>query len=259
MHDNCVYSDFCKRVIEDSCLYSTFRSHPLYQVFQENLNDESAQKHLSYMQLFYPHLLLEQTLITSLDALGSPKTIEYLDTNSGRARISYPTVHNLKIAGDVEKMMGSLTGKTIVQIGAGDGTLCKIFVTLHRPARYCIVDLAPSLELVKTTLADWEVKGIELYTPETFVSQEPIDLVISSFAFTESSRELQKLYLKNIIQHAKKGYLDCRFPLRHFGVKVWTQEQIIAQLKSIGKHTRIIQQEPLTDIDHCLILFQPFD
>ncbi len=86
---------------------------------------------------------------------------------------------------------------------------------------------------------------------------ESIDLAISPFVFSESPRYRQERYLKQILRHAKNGYLDCRFPLRHFGLKVWTAEQILTRLQSMGKSPQIIQEDPLTDIDRCHIFFSP--
>lgn len=251
VHDEETYLTFCREVVGTPSMYSSFRSHPLYGIFLEDLNEESAKSCLGYLESHYPHLLLENALIASLDSIGRPLTIP----NGDRGDISFPTLRDLKIGGDIEKYFGSLSGKTVVQIGAGDGSLSKILMTRHLPARYCIIDIPPALALAQKTLADWGVSNVEFYTPEEFKPSNPIDLVISPFVFSESRRNIQEHYLKQILSHARQGYLDCRFPMRHFGLKVWSQEQILSHLKSIGKHPQIVQEEPLTDIDRCLILF----
>ncbi len=251
MHDEETYLSFCREAALQPALYTSFRSHPLYTVFQESLNETSAGHYLTHLEKQYPHLLLENELIASLDAIGNPLKI----ARPGTQEISYPTLRNLKIEGDVEKFFGSLTGKTVVQIGASDGSLCKILKTFHQPSRYCIIDIAPALSLAQKTLADWNIGDVEFYTPEEFIAPDSIDLVISPFVFAESRRNIQQFYLTNIMRHARQGYLECRFPMRHFGLKVWTQEQILERLEGIGKRPQLVVEEPLTDIDHCLILF----
>ncbi len=126
---------------------------------------------------------------------------------------------------------------------------------LHKPANYCIIDTAPSLALAKKTLSDWGVDDVEFYTPEDFIAPSTIHLVVSPFVFTESPREWQKHYLKRVVSHAECGYLDCRFPLRHFGLKVWSKEQILRKLASLDKECRVLEEQPLTDIDRCSISF----
>lgn len=251
VHDEETYLHFCSEIVATPSVYSSFRSHPLYGVFLEDLNEESAKKCLGYLETHYPQLLSEKALIASLDSIGRPLTIP----NGDQEVISFPTLRDLKIGGDIEKYFGTLTGKTVVQIGAGDGSLTKILMTRHQPSRYCIVDIAPALALAQKTLGEWGVRNVEFYTPEEFTPSESIDLVISQFVFSESRRNIQEQYLKQIIRYARQGYLDCRFPMRHFGLKVWSQEQILSHLKSIGKHPQLVKEEPLTDIDSCLILF----
>jgi len=246
VHDEKTYLNFCRSIVSDPEVYRTFRSHPLYTIFQENIGGESAAACLAELEKKYPHLLAEKGLIASLDAIGTPHKIE---------GIGLPTLRNLKIGGDIEKYFGSLTGKTIVQIGASDGSLCKILMKRHHPARYCIVDIPPALEVAKKTLAEWGVDGIEFSTPEEFAAPQTIDLAISPFVFSESRRNIQQLYVDRILRHTQQGYLDCRFPMRHFGLKTWTQEQILSHLEKIGKKPQVIIDEPLTDIDRCLILF----
>lgn len=253
IHDEDTYLKFCREVVLEPRVYSSFRSHPLYSIFQEDLNEQSAKSCLSFLETHYPHLLQEAALISALDAIGTPWQI----SRAGGEKISFPTLRNLKISGDIEKYFGSLNGKTVVQIGASDGSLCKILHALHHPARYCIVDIAPALAVAQKTLADWGVGNVEFYTPEEFKAPAAIDLVVSPFVFSESRRNIQEKYLAQILRQAQRGYLDCRFPMRHYGLKVCTQEQILSQLKSIGKKPHVVQEEPLTDLDRCLILFAP--
>jgi hypothetical protein len=251
MHDDTSYHRFCQEVILDPALYSTFRSHPLYAIFQESLNKETAQTCLIYLENHYPHLLQEKELIETLDAIGHPPKVK----RANGPEISYPTLRNLKIAGDITRHFGMFRGKRIVQIGAGDGTLCHIIKKLHSPSYYCIIDNPSALALAEKTLADWGIEGVELCTLGEYLSSGSIDLVISPFVFAESQRHMQEVYLARILRHAQHGYLECRFPMQHFGLKVWSQSQIIERLRGIGKRPRLLKEGGVTDLNHCQVLY----
>ncbi len=251
MHDNEAYLSFCEKVIVEPELYSSFRSHPLYAIFQESLNPESAQTCLDYVEKHYPYLLRDQKLIESLDAIGNPLKVK----RASGQEIGYPTLRNLKIAGDLAKHFATFRGKRIVQIGAGDGALCHLIKMLYHPSYYCIVDIPPALALAKKILADYGIEGIQFCTLEEFVSSDSIDLVISPFVFAESNRHIQEAYLARILRYAEYGYLECRFPMQHFGLKTWSQSQIVERLRGIGKRTLLLKEEPITDLDHCQVLF----
>ncbi len=60
VHDEETYTHFCQEVVTNPQLYQVFRSHPLYKIFLEDLNEKSAKCCLTYLQTHYDKLLTKK-------------------------------------------------------------------------------------------------------------------------------------------------------------------------------------------------------
>ena len=82
--------------------------------------------------------------------------------------------------------------------------------------------------------------------PEYFNS----DLLISNDAFSELSREIQDLYLKNVVLNAKRGYITWNS---------WSSTYLggysLAELVRVIPNSQIIPEKPLTGKENAIIVW----
>ena len=76
------------------------------------------------------------------------------------------------------------------------------------------------------------------------------DLVISNYAFTELTREIQDVYLKKIILNSKKGYITYN-DISPESFKSYKKEELL----KIIPNSRIIDEKPLTHERNCIIIW----
>jgi putative sugar O-methyltransferase len=97
----------------------------------------------------------------------------------------------------------------ILEIGGGYGGLCKILSVLVDFENYLIIDLPEVNKLSEKYLSNFE--ELNGKTSQSFYDEiesvEGIDLLISNYAYSECTFELQKSYYDNIIANADKFYI----------------------------------------------------
>ncbi len=231
VHDQQPFLQLCSDALEDQEIFNNIRSHPLYQIFMENFDEESARSCRDFLEKNRPDLLSQVS-----------------------AQMSYSALRSAKILADLEQHFGSLAGFKILQIGADSGDLCQLITSQHRVGSYAIVDLPPCLSLTKKMLDIHDIQNIQYLLPEEIKDQQ-YDLIISHYVFSELHSYFQKQYMDRCIRYAKRGYFVCRFPFRHEGVKAWTKEEMHHQFIKRNISIQTFPEEPLTNQGNCLILF----
>jgi putative sugar O-methyltransferase len=136
------------------------------------------------------------------DGVGGPKLAYFWRIGW----ISPTTLRYIKVASDLECMFGSLDNKKIVEIGGGYGGQCAILKARFSIADYTLIDLPSTLSLAREYLRQLNVSDVN-FQPWTSLTSITSDLVISSYALSEITREGQEHYVRNVLSHARRGYL----------------------------------------------------
>lgn len=224
------YLCFCNQALNDASVFATFKRHPIYTLFYENTTYEEGLYFYENLKREFPQFLDSDVLyrVHALDTVGSPKVFYYGEIGFW----SPSTLRSLYIAAVLQKRFGSLDGMNIVEMGAGNGGLCKILHELFNIESYTVIDIAQTLELTKKYLGHLGVNRVRFFTFEQFSSLDS-DLLISQFAFTESNRKLQEKYLDSLFKQAKRGYLICHFPTKHFQFHPFSKEALLKRIASL--------------------------
>jgi hypothetical protein len=125
-------------------------------------------------------------------------------------------------------------------------------MSLENPSSYSFLDVGPVLALSRTFIEklglESELSWHDGRNPE---KMNP-DLVISNYAFSELSRELQTLYLENVILPSKRGYIT------------WNSSAVgaekcysIDELIRIIPYSRIKAEVPNTAAGNVIIFWGP--
>jgi hypothetical protein len=126
--------------------------------------------------------------------------------------------------------MGDLTGKKIVQIGAGYGGLCRILNQRHVLKSYTIVDISSALPLAKRYLTESGVEGVEFLAIEELKEGLCADYVISDSSFFECNKSLQRLLLDKVVVCSSAGFFYGRPLPKHAGVVPYGPQEIRKRL-----------------------------
>jgi len=183
----------------DDRIFQKFKSNRQYREILEHVDRETGQKYLDVINK-YGNLTPELITFCKQDHC---KPFRY--SYSGIGRVSPSNLRYAKICMDIQMLFGNLNGMRIAEIGVGYGGQAHIIHLVSKPASYKLIDLP---EVVNLTLKYIDSVGLKLNTEDESDSfSDFYDLVISNYAFSEISREIQEHYLKEIILKSKRGYV----------------------------------------------------
>jgi hypothetical protein len=242
-----IYTDLCRQAVTDEEVFKTFKGNPKCTYMLEHVTYEQGLGYLSEIKKLQPKLLNHIECFATNDSLGSPQTCLYEELNM---ELSPTTLRYVKVLADLMTHFGSLNGLDIVEIGIGYGGQCKIINDYFVPKSYTLVDLPEVLALTKKYLTCHGIENIVLRSHLSGL-QTPYDLCISNYCFTEISREMQDLYVKNIISVSEKGYITCNFLNQRMKDHAMTDEEIY-RMKQFGD---FIDEVPLTALHNAIYIW----
>lgn len=198
-----LYPAFCLLASSDDQVFKRFRRSLIYRVILEHVNTDQGREYLREIE--EDGGLLDQFRAQlELDTLGGP--IKYRYGNYGL--ISPTTLRYIKVASDLNNLFGSLTGKTIAEIGVGYGGQCRVISTIWPVKSYVLFDIPEVLALSHRYLEESNIDcSILIERDGRNPQSDDIDLLISNYAFSELRREMQEQYFDTVLRHAPRGYI----------------------------------------------------
>ena len=205
--DDGLYPPFCRRAALEDKVFASYKRQPIYRRVLEHVSFEEGKDYLNMIEKDHLIPLHSDTiaLCYANDAIGNPKRYNY--ENLGN--ISPSNLRYLKVCSDLKKYFGDLEDLRIAEIGAGYGGQAYYIDALLSPAHCTLFDLSDVLLLIQRYLENFLLQSsYTLTTLNQFsLSEEPFDLVISNYAFSELPKALQIAYLKKVMVTSKRGYL----------------------------------------------------
>jgi hypothetical protein len=141
----------------------------------------------------------------------------------------------MAITGDLSIKFGKFEYGNIIQIGAGQGSWCKILNDTLSFKSYVLVDLPEQLLLAKKCLERLGVKNVQFLTPKQLPKRGVYDLVISDKIFSEFDRAHQELFFDRVISRSNSGYILGHELPRHCGVTLMNFDQLKARFDKLCK------------------------
>jgi len=230
----------CTKLLQEKDYLKNFRSKPIILKFMDNVHPKIGEKNLEFIQKYYPDLIDKMAKFQKNDSVGNPNTYPYSVGDFCPATLRY-----IKIAGDIDERFSHLEKAKIVEIGGGYGGQCRIIKELFPNADYTIVDLKEVLLLAKSYLDAFNLDVT--FTPvEDIKTEEKYDLVISNFAFSECTKEVQDEYLNTLIKNSEHGYMIMYNPFEYkleydeySKVNPMRKKQILGSFNKISKKVRL--------------------
>lgn len=241
------YRNTCMRCAHDANMFATFRRHPVLLEIWEHVNEQQGKQ---YYDIISQHPYGDAMLWRAKDNdhYGNPKTYDY-----GYYRTLSPTtLRYVKVALDLYDMVGeNLFKMNIAEIGGGYGGQA---VVINTTGDYCIYDLPEPCSLIgrytKSILPNSNIYCIN--TLRHMKDNTKYDLVISNYAWSELTKDVQNDYYNNIISNCDFGYITCNYISEVFGIASWSKEQTIQTFVK-DKRATVFPENPLTHNNNMVI------
>ena len=241
------YSALCSKATHDDQTFSKFRSCISMVDVLDHVTIEQGKLYLKVILEQYPSLVDQNTLkaIKRIDSFGSP--LKWYFPKVGT--MSPTLLRYLKVYGDLERLFGPISNFHIAEIGIGFGGQTAVTATFGAKS-FALFDLPEVLSLAKKFISQVNV----LATIDSRDGRDPIshtpDLVVSNYAFSELSRELQQRYLTSVILNSSRGYIT------------WNNSAedklggySLAELLRVIPNSQILPEIPLTSTFNSIIVW----
>jgi putative sugar O-methyltransferase len=164
------------------------------------------------------------------DLCGNPRTAEYPE-----GPMSPTTWRYIKVLSDLQMLFGDLTGWDVAEIGAGYGGQYKIIQDVYTPGSYTIYDLPAVMKLIVKYLEHVGCPSLQRVRNADFhkLPEEPprtYDLVLSNWALSECTREVQDLYIEHVLRRSRRGYVTYNQISHHVGIDSYRKHEFLAAL-----------------------------
>jgi protein-L-isoaspartate O-methyltransferase len=252
--DTVIYTDFCKDATEDNSIFEEFKSSEILINVMQHVSYELGLEYEHYIFNCYPQLLDLSKDFHQNDEIGMPKTyyFELMGDYFSPTNLRY-----IKIAGDIQEIFGDLNGKRIAEIGSGYGGQSKILSDIYENLTFILFDLPEPLNLASKYLETLGVYNVETKNIESLesVENEFYDFVISNYAFSECSKEVQDMYIEKVIKISKSGYMIYNQISGYGGIISYSKEEMAEILNSMGFSVNVLPEEPCSHPDNFLIIW----
>ncbi len=225
--------------------FSKFRSCKSYRKILEHVPPRTGEKYLRQLKKNELPFQTLKNLVPQIN-LGGPATYHFHDLGSiSPTSIRYAKVHN-----DIRNLFGDLTDFNIIEIGCGYGGLALQMMNGESLRSFGIADLEVVEQLAKKYILriNSETKNVLRIARQH--KHEEIDLVISNYAFSELTQEIQDEYLEKYILKSKRGYMI----YNHINPIEFESYSALDFCK-IVPGAEIIQEIPKTDKTNVLIVW----
>ncbi len=243
--DDGLYPLFCKKAATDDNAFRTFKRDPIYTTILEHVSEDQGQQYLNEIKKD-TDIYSKIELFKENDLYGHPCTSFYDLIGS----ISPTTLRYTKVLKDLKDIFGNLETTNICEIGVGYGGLCRIISEYFCIKSYTLVDLPEVLLLAEKFLSKYNTRCSLSFKEERDLNIAYYDMVISNYAFSELTKEVQDKYLEKIILNSKCGYMtynNAKIP----NYSIYSINEIL----NIIPKSKVLPEVPLTAPDNKIIVW----
>lgn len=182
-------------------IFTKFKSNVEYRRILEHVDRTLGKQYLETIQRY------GTTPEKLIDFIKEDYCKPFRYTYGGVGRVSPSNLRYAKVALDIRALFGSLDNFRVAEIGIGYGGQFQALSTLSNIRAYYFYDLPNVVKLAQLYINQTS-PNLKAIQPRNFnLVNSEVDLVISNYAFSELNRNLQEVYLQNIILFSKRGYL----------------------------------------------------
>ena len=209
------YGPFLKSLFTTDCAgQKRFKRHPSYQAVvtcgPASVYAPQTMTVAKYCATLrhngVPFVDIIPSVVAADARIGDPLLEPHSLPGLGKFMAQGSLMHILHDAMELESMMGSLDGLTVVEVGPAYGLMFEVLDMRFDIAKYTAVDLEYGCKLFDLCVgarSNCVALPFEYITPDA----ESPDLFISYYAFTECVPEIQNMYYEKYIQNSARGVI----------------------------------------------------
>lgn len=239
------YVEVCSQAVLNDQIFTKFRSCKSYRKILEHVSPRTGEKYLRMLNQDGVPFKTLTSLSTRLN-LGGPAAYRFKILG----RISPTSIRYAKVHEDLRNLFGSLENYSVVEIGCGYGGLAVQLAYGEQLEYFAIADLEPVEKLAMKYIGGVLPEKKSLIRRASAVDVDQIDLVISNYAFSELTRDLQDEYLEKFILRSKRGYMIYNH-INPSEFKSYSARDICEKIPG----AQLKQEIPLTDETNVLIVW----
>ena len=191
------------------------------------------------------------------DLVGNPELVTYTLDDKNKITCAQLTPRYIKVASDIFSMFDIDKIKIVTEIGVGYAGQCNVLKNVLDLDQYNLIDLPEVLMLAERCLTAIDMNDKVRFLDGTHLYHEvESDLLISEFAFSELTRQVQNIYLEKVILKSKAGYITWNDGIDK---KVWnTDGYTLQEILSLIPGSRFVKIPPKMyqgDQETCTILW----
>ena len=243
--DATAYVRVCELAVANPMIFSKFRRCLEYRLILEHVTVRFGKKYLK-IALKNSIALEYFKKIKLQNDIGNPVTFHFKTIG----RTSPTTIRYLKVLCQLLELFGPLDDFKISEIGVGFGGQAHAIAVNQNLKSYTLYDLPPVLDLTKKFLEKLTDTNKFIFIDGRNPKSSKSDLLISNYAFSELTQEVQTMYLNKVISNAKMGYITWN-ELSFKELDGYSVKEILSLIPG----SRIIPEEPLTYPNNVIIVW----
>ncbi|MDE7285845.1 MAG: putative sugar O-methyltransferase [Lachnospiraceae bacterium] len=253
--DDHSYPVVCLMAAKSEHFFKKFRRNPTYNDILEHVSQKQGQDYLDVInqneELAFTDADWDNFIRN--DLYGSPAVYSYT-IGTRTVEISPTTLRYAKVLQDIAVLFNAHGFRSIAEIGIGYAGECRMLTSYFSNIEtYSLFDLPEVLALAKRYLGKFgkaTIDKVQFVDGTQIDAEGDYDFVISNYAFSELIRDIQDLYLRNVILKSKAGYMTWN-TLSHDMLDGYSLEELLKKIP--GSST--IAEVPLTKEGNCIILW----
>lgn len=245
--DYAEFKKFCQISSEDDKIFENFKQNDEFKKILEHTSYDQGNGYIYEIMKNNNLELSKLDLLKNNDKIGGSTKYLYQEPFF---EVSPSTLRYIKVLNDLIYYFGDLSKLSIVEIGIGYGGQSKIIMDYFEIEEYNYVDLPEVMNLTKRYLKDYNNRKLT-FLDFNNLPDKKYDLIISNYAITECSKEIQDLYLKKIINNSKMGYVTGNDIGRHFDIQNYNKSEWREKISN----SKILEELPRTHSDNFLLIF----
>lgn len=252
--DNREYPILCIAASQDDNFFKDFKRNSIYNMILEHLSFKQGKEYLQEIKTNSTKIgftFQDWKNFHQNDKFGNPRKYSY-EVLGRSVRLSPTTVRYVKVLQDILCLYDVAKIRRISEIGVGYGGQARIILSkISNIINYNLVDIPEVLLLAKKFLSNFPEEEKAFYIDGTQIGGViKSDLVISNYAFSELVREVQDIYLKNIILCSERGYITWNnVSYEKFGG--YSVEELLERIPGAV----MVDEKPFTYKGNCLIVW----
>jgi putative sugar O-methyltransferase len=241
------YKTICQVSSENDEIFKNFKQNSEYRKILEHASKSQGDGYISrILELNNIDLKKLKTFKTN-DEQGTPDLFDYPEPFGNT---SPSTLRYIKVLSDLIHHFGDLTDMSIIEVGVGYGGQSKIIQDYFNIKEYNFVDLHEVLNLTKKYLKKYNYNNLH-FLDFNNLPDKKYDLIISNYAITECSKDIQNLYLEKIIFNSKNGYITGNDIGKHFNINNYNKNEWSQKIKN----SKFFEEVPMTHPDNYILIF----